>query len=103
AATSVGVSSSVTLVIALAVPSTSVADALHRTAFSLAGSAWALLFSLLLWPIRPYRPARLAVSGAYRALAALADHLATPAADVPWESRAHELAVAARLGIESAR
>ncbi|HEX3772168.1 MAG TPA: FUSC family protein [Polyangiaceae bacterium] len=103
AATSVGVSSSVSLVIALAVPSTTVADALHRTAFSLVGSAWAFLFSLLLWPIRPYRPARLAVSSAYRALAALADHLATPAAGVSWESRAHELAVAARLGIETAR
>jgi hypothetical protein len=58
AATSVGVSAAVSLVIALALPSADARVALDRAAFSLGGSAWALTFSLLLWPIRPYRPAR---------------------------------------------
>jgi len=114
AATSVGVSAAVALVIALALPSADAGVALDRAAFSLGGSAWALTFSLLLWPIRPYRPARVAVATTYRSLAELARQLlsapisASPtrpgaSVDVPWQAHAHDLTVAARLSIESAR
>jgi uncharacterized membrane protein YccC len=103
AATSVGISASVALVIVLALPAADIGVALGRAEFSLAGSAWALAFSLVLWPIRPYRPARLAVATTYRGLAALAQHLATLGADVSSQSRAHDLAVVARLSIENAR
>ena len=34
-----------------------------------------MLLSLVLWPLRPYRPVRLAVGGAYRAVAGYADEL----------------------------
>ena len=114
AATSVGVSAAVALVIALALPSADARVGLDRAAFSLGGSAWALTFSLLLWPIRPYRPARVAVATTYRSLAELARQLlsapisASPtrlgaSVDVPWQARTHDLTVAARLSIESAR
>ena len=76
AATGVGVSSAVTLVIALSIPSPSVHVALERAGYGFAGSLWALVFSLL-WPIRPFRPARLAVASSFRALAAFCEHFSS--------------------------
>jgi len=37
------------------------------------GGLWALVLTLVLWPLKPYQPARRAVGGVYRQLAALAD------------------------------
>ncbi|MGK3987774.1 FUSC family protein [Sorangium sp. So ce136] len=45
------------------------AEALARGAGVLAGGLWAMALALLLWPIRPYRPVRVAVAACYRALA----------------------------------
>jgi uncharacterized membrane protein YccC len=56
-------------VISLAYPGTSVADAMGRAGYAVIGGAWAAMLALVLWPIRPYRPARLAVADSYRRLA----------------------------------
>jgi uncharacterized membrane protein YccC len=53
------------------------AAALGRAGFVVIGGAWAMLVALVLWPLRPYRPVRLAVAAAYRALADYADEVAS--------------------------
>ena len=62
--------------ISLAVPPDGATEALHRALFAIAGGAWAMLISLVLWPLRPYRPVRVAVAACYRAVANYADDLA---------------------------
>ena len=83
AGASVGGASLSTFVIALAFPPASLAEALTRPAFSIAGGLWAMAIALIVWPLQPYRPARLAVSACYRALAeyvaSVAGHLASTA------------------------
>lgn len=54
----------------LGAPSGSPREALVRAGFLLLGGAWAMLLSLFLWPIDPYRPARFALADCYRELAA---------------------------------
>jgi uncharacterized membrane protein YccC len=56
-------------VISLAWPALGPSDAFGRGAYTLLGGAWAALLALVLWPIRPYRPARLAMGECYRTLA----------------------------------
>jgi uncharacterized membrane protein YccC len=41
-----------------------------RAGFIVLGGLWAMIIALVLWPLKPYRPARVAVSNVYRALAA---------------------------------
>ncbi|HEY0971654.1 MAG TPA: FUSC family protein [Gemmatimonadales bacterium] len=71
AGTGVGIQMLITLLVALAVPVAGPrADAaLDRAALTLVGGAWAMLLVLALWPLRPYRPARLAVARCWRELA----------------------------------
>jgi uncharacterized membrane protein YccC len=80
AGASVGLSAISIYVIALGYPpeaGTSVAAAaLARAGFIVIGGAWTMLVALVLWPLRPYRPVRLAVAAAYRALADYADEVA---------------------------
>src|SRR3954471_23431950 len=80
AGASVGLSTLSIYVIALGYPpaaGTAVgAEALTRAGFILSGGAWAMLVALVFWPLRPYRPVRLAVAAAYRALADYADRVA---------------------------
>jgi uncharacterized membrane protein YccC len=80
AGASVGLAALSIYVIALGYPpeaGTSVgAAALARAGFVVIGGTWAMLVALVLWPLRPYRPVRLAVAAAYRALADYADELA---------------------------
>ncbi|HEU4698661.1 MAG TPA: FUSC family protein [Gemmatimonadales bacterium] len=76
AGASVGGSVLNTFVIALAAPPHTGAEALARAGFALVGGLWAMLLALVVWPLRPYRPVRLAVAGCYRALADYADELA---------------------------
>ena len=66
-------------VISLGYPPASPVDAWARLGFILAGGAWVMLLSLVLWPLRPYRPVRLAVAAAHRAVAEYADYLAARA------------------------
>lgn len=71
-ATSVGVISVATFVVSIGIPAASLAEAGERGGAVAAGSAFAMVVALLIWPIRLFRPARLAVSRAYRALASAA-------------------------------
>jgi uncharacterized membrane protein YccC len=77
AGASVGVSVLNIYVIALGYPPTSPGESLVRAQFVVVGGVWAMLVALVLWPLRPYRPVRLAVSAAYRAVADYADDVAT--------------------------
>lgn len=77
AGASVGGASLSAFVIALAYPS-SLDAALTRAGFTLVGGAWAMTLALILWRLRPYRPARVAVAGCYEALTGfVADIVAT--------------------------
>ncbi len=46
--------------------------AIERGAAAAAGGAWAMILALVLWPIRPYRPARMSVARTLRGVAAFA-------------------------------
>lgn len=65
-------------VISLAYPAPSLVSALGRSGYAIAGGAWAALVALVLWPVRPYRPARLALADTLRKLADYVDGIATP-------------------------
>ncbi len=67
-------------VISLAYPALTLAEALGRAGYAIAGGAWAALVALVLWPIRPYRPARLALGDTLRKLADYVDEIAKPLA-----------------------
>lgn len=77
AGASVGTSTIVILLISISAPTTSLGEAATRAIATLVGGAWAMLLSLALWPIRPYRPARAAVATAYRHLGSYARDLAS--------------------------
>ena len=92
-------------VISLAYPATTLSEALGRAGYAVIGGAWAALLALVLWPIRPYRPARLAVSDAYRKLA---DYVAQVADALESEHRTDDDTLPAgsmvvRAGLETAR
>ena len=55
-------------VISLAWSTSGIGEALGRAGYALLGGTWAAVLALVLWPIRPYRPARLAISACLRTL-----------------------------------
>ncbi len=74
----------------------------------LAGGTWATLFTLVVWRLHPYRPARVAVAEAWRRLALLAGDLRElarhPAIEARhWDAHARVHRRAAREAIEAAR
>ncbi|NUP69715.1 MAG: FUSC family protein [Gemmatimonadaceae bacterium] len=73
---SVGGATLTTFVIALAVPASAGDGAFLRAGYEMAGGLWAMAVALVVWPLQPYRPARLAVAQSYRALAAYAADVA---------------------------
>ena len=79
AGASVGISVLNAFVISLAYPAADLHEALLRGAFTIVGGLWAMALSLLIWPLRPYRPVRLAVAAAYRAVGAYAVEVARAA------------------------
>lgn len=91
--------------ISLALPPDGISEAVHRALFAIAGGAWVMLISLVLWPLRPYRPVRVAVAACYRALAEYADDLAMRTqrgeSHDAWELLTPTVAV--RTAIEEAR
>jgi uncharacterized membrane protein YccC len=105
AATSVGLTSLLTFVIALGLPAPDAVSAVQRGAFVLVGGGWYMLLSLVLWPIRPYTPVRRAVAACYRAVADYADAMGARAfagASLDaWEARDHVLDI--RQALEQAR
>lgn len=66
---SIGVASLSVYVVALAIPATYLSQALERAGYLLLGGLWAMAIALVIWPLRPYRPARIAIAEAYSALA----------------------------------
>jgi uncharacterized membrane protein YccC len=81
----VGTSIAVAFAISVAAPSPTIHEALMRAVYLLAGGAWAMLLALVLWPIRPYRPLRLATARCYRALAEYGEAIAALNGTVPNE------------------
>jgi uncharacterized membrane protein YccC len=102
----VGTSIAVAFVVSLSAPSPTMDEALMRGVYLLAGGAWAMILALVLWPLRPHRPLRLATARAYRELADYADAVAGIAGTVPNETQ-HEMLVRIRRlirdSIEAAR
>jgi uncharacterized membrane protein YccC len=65
-------------VISLAYPAETLASAFGRAGYAIVGGLWAALVALVLWPVRPYRPARLALADTLRKLADYVDDIAKP-------------------------
>jgi uncharacterized membrane protein YccC len=75
---SIGGASLSVYVIALAIPAAQLSEVFERAGYILLGGLWAMAIALVVWPLRPYRPARLAIADAY---SVLADYIAQLAAD----------------------
>ncbi|MCK8500960.1 FUSC family protein [Myxococcus fulvus] len=74
---SVGEKLAVIFVASLGVHAVELDAALTRGGALLLGGGWAMLQSLVLWPVHPYRPSRRAIADVYLSLAAGARDLAT--------------------------
>jgi uncharacterized membrane protein YccC len=105
AGVSIGGASLSTLVIALAEPAASPLVAFSRAGFAIIGGLGAMAIALMIWPLRPFRPARMAVAHGYDALAdyaaALARYNRARSAGEPAELPAGSAAV--RNALETAR
>lgn len=102
-ATGVGTLTSVSLVLALARPAVSVHDALFAGGGFLIGCAWAATLALVLWPLRPYRPVRLALRGVLTQLALIADSLVDASTARPAQVARRGQLGRTREAIENAR
>src|SRR5262249_45626407 len=100
-----GVTTLITYVIALALPVPDVRAAAIRAGFIALGGLWAMVIAIIVWPLRPYRPVRLAVAACYRAVAEDFEHVAarsgTPPSADPWAFKADLVTV--RDSLEVAR
>ena len=103
AATSVGTMLAMAAIVAGARPAADVRSALSHAQFYLLGAAWASFLSLALWPLRAYRPARLACAVVLRKLGALAASLRDARADASAQVARRAQIGEARTAIEVAR
>jgi uncharacterized membrane protein YccC len=107
AAQQVGNLASVALVLALDRSLQDWAEAGELAAVFVGGSVWALMLTMLLWRIRPFRPVRRSLGACYRALADLIADLrrlvATDAEPAAWEAHARAHRRHVRNTIELAR
>ena len=62
-------------VISLAYPSSGIGEAFGRAGYVIIGGAWVALVALVLWPVRPYRPGRFAISDCFRTVADYIDEV----------------------------
>ncbi|MBU8894837.1 FUSC family protein [Corallococcus sp. M34] len=95
-----------TFVISLALPAASVGAAFEESLFLLAGALWAMVLSLVLWPIRPYRPARLAIARCFRLVADYAaelERLAPGTDEAAWQALIQAQHGRIREALEDAR
>ncbi|MFY2556596.1 FUSC family protein [Corallococcus terminator] len=101
-------------VVSLALPAHDFTAALSRSGLFILGGLWAMMLALVLWPLRPYRPARFAIARCYRELADRAEEvgkwpLEGPTAPtnlvevVDWESRVRQSLEEARGVLASTR
>ncbi|MBN8469434.1 FUSC family protein [Corallococcus exiguus] len=93
-------------VVSLALPQRGPEAVLSQAAYFLAGGLWSMFLALVLWPLRPYRPARLAIAACYEELADVADAVAGWPMEGPsrvgtWE--AVQRAARMRQSLETAR
>jgi uncharacterized membrane protein YccC len=102
-AVSAGMITLVLLLVSLARPDHSLAHALARGASAGGGGLWAMARALALWPVRLYRPARLAVARALRAVADLAADVAALPLDDEAAAALRARRAAVRAAIEEAR
>ncbi len=72
---SVGGASLTVYVVALAIPVQHPSDVWARAAYVVIGGVWAMAIALIVWPLRPYRPARVAIATCYNALATYVGHV----------------------------
>lgn len=79
------------------------AGALLSSELLLVGGAWAMVLSLSLWPVDPFRPARLAVAECYQSMAEFAVRLSTPANDMQNFAATFEWQRQRRARMEEAR
>jgi len=97
---------SVVLILALDAPLPGFGAALAVAGFFLAGNLWAVLLTLVIWPLHPYGPVREAVARVWRALGDLARDLNRIRDEKPgrvWEEHAREHRRAVREAIEVGR
>ncbi|WP_426749409.1 FUSC family protein [Myxococcus sp. Y35] len=102
-------------VVSLAIPAKDLPDALLRSGLFVVGGAWAMFLALSLWPLFPYRPARLAIARCYDALADHAEEVGRwpleglpPFAvgvltEAPWQARVRQFIEQARTVLASTR
>jgi uncharacterized membrane protein YccC len=93
----------VMLLVSLARPEANLARAVERAAFIAGGGAWAMILSLLFWPVRVYRPARDAVAAAVRAVAVFAADVASAPHESPSSATMFRHRSAIRQALEGAR
>jgi uncharacterized membrane protein YccC len=105
----VGLFIAVIFAVATGSPSTVPHVALMRAEYFLGGVVWAMILSLIVWPLHPFRPARRAVAHTYRVLSGFAyaleqvtKTLGTPESTVARE-RARAYHAAVRSALEEAR
>ncbi|MEO6878447.1 MAG: FUSC family membrane protein, partial [Gemmatimonadaceae bacterium] len=100
-----GVTVLVTFAIALSVPVPNTSAIFLRAGFIIIGGFWALLLAMVVWPLQPYRPVRIAVSACYRAIGDYLDAIVARSArgERPdsWELKQHLVSV--RTAIEAGR
>ena len=104
---SVGSSSAIAFAVSLASPVPTVSDAAIRGLLALVGAGWAMSLMLSLWPVRFYRPVRLALATCYANLAdyleALGEAAARAGAPPDWGVLAHRHHLRIRQSLEAAR
>ncbi|MGC8522956.1 MAG: FUSC family protein [Acidibrevibacterium sp.] len=106
AAQQVGALATVVLVLALDRPWPDAATAFASALLFIAGGLWAVLLTLVIWRLHPYRPTRRAVAEIYRALALLAADLRRVLAEsdtAAWDAHARAHRRLVRDAIEQAR
>lgn len=102
----VGSSIAVAFAISLSAPAISATEAMWRGIYLLAGGAWAMLLALVLWPVRPFRPLRLATARCFTELADYANAMARVADVAPDDAQRVVLEAERRVirdAIEQAR
>jgi uncharacterized membrane protein YccC len=102
-ATAVGTTIAMASVVALTRPAETPMAALVCAGFFVAGGAWAALISLLLWPLRLFKPARRAIAAALRELAGVARSLIGAGTESSAQVARREQLGRARTAIELAR
>ncbi len=97
---STGVAVAVTFFVASGMPSADPLVALANTGARMTGGLLAMLLTLVFWPVRVYRPARLAIAHCYDTLGALATSLAAGDQGSPAQ---HSERASIRRALEDAR